>query len=425
MNKKDIINIAVLGFAIFSMLFGAGNVVFPPYLGFLARESWFIALIAFFMADVGLGILGFFAINNCSSPENVTNQIGKFYGTFLMATVMLCMGPLVVFPRTAATTFEMSIVPFFPDFSKILFSFIFCFLSFILCIKQSKVIDIVGKYLTPILLLGLTLLIIEGIINPALTKNLPSINNIVETAIKTGYQTLDVAGVLVFGAIISLGIKNKGYSDSKKASKILIYSSLLSALLLFLAYGGLCYLGAYASEDIISSISRADLLTTILQNLMGKPGLILFAVIVFMACITTAIAVLSSTAKYFSELTKGKISYRTFCAIISIYGAISANKGLETIVAFAGPILDFLYPPLLVLIFIAAIYPKLNKTAVYGSTIAATTISILNIINQYIYPIKFVNTLPMHNIGLDWIIPTVTVTIICILVTHKKEEVAK
>lgn len=425
MNKKDIINIAILGFAIFSMFFGAGNVVFPPYLGFLARESWFVALIAFFIADVGLGILGFFAINNCSSPENITNQIGRFYGTILHTTIILCVGPLVGIPRTTATTFEMSILPFFPDFSSILFSFIFCFLTLILCIKQSKVVDIVGKYLTPLLLLGLTVLIIEGIINPSLTKALPSPNNIIETAIKTGYQTLDAAAVLVFGSIIFLSIKNKGYNDSKEASKIMLYSSLLSALLLFLVYGGLSYLGAYAPEDIISSISRADLLTTILQNIMGKLGLILFAVIVFLACLTTAIALLGSTSTYFSVLTKGKISYKAFCVIISIFGAITATNGLDTIVAFASPILDFVYPPFLTLVFIAAIYPKLNKTAVYGSTIAAAAISILNVINQYIYPVKLVNTLPMHSIGLDWIIPTVTVTVICILVTHKKEEVAK
>lgn len=425
MNKKDIINIAVLGFAIFSMLFGAGNVVFPPYLGFLARESWFIAFIAYFLADIGLALVCFIALNKNRSPKSITNQIGEFYGTFLITIIMLCIGPLVAIPRTVATTFEMSIAPFFPEASRMLFSIIFCFLVFILCIKQSKVVDIVGKYLTPILLLGLAVLIIFGLINPALTQSLPSADNIVATAIKTGYQTLDATAALVFGAIIFLNIKSKGYNDSKEISKILMYSSFLSAFLLFLVYGGLCYLGAYASADISASISRADLLTTILQNLMGKQGLILFAIIVFLACLTTAIALLSSSCKYFSELTKGKISYKAFCILTCIFVSITANKGLDTIVAFAGPILDFVYPPFLVLVFIAAIYPKLNKTAVYGSTIAAAAISILNVINQYIYPVKLVNTLPMHSIGLDWIIPTVTVTVICILVTHKKKEVAK
>lgn len=422
LSKTDLINIVVIGFAIFSMLFGAGNVVFPPYLGFHARESWLIAFIAYFIADIGLGIVGFIAIKNCGSSEGVTKQTNKFWGTVIMTTIMLCVGPLIAFPRTIATTFEMSVSPFFPEVSNILFSFAFGVLTFFLTVKQSKVIDIVGKYLTPILLIGLTILIICGIFNPALTTALPSESNIFETSIKTGYQTLDAAAVLVFGSIILLSIQNKGYQDPQNSNKVLIYSLIVSSILLFLVYGGLCYLGAYASADISKSITRTELLKTILQNLMGKAGLIIFAVVVFMACFTTAIALLSATSKYFSELTKGKISYKTFCIIISLFGAITSSKGLDVIVAFASPILDLVYPPLLVLIFVGAFCPGLFRKAIIGGAITATIISVLNIINTFIYPINIVTKLPMHNLGLGWFIPTLVVMAICQIFKSQHQE---
>ncbi len=422
LSKTDLINIVVIGFAIFSMLFGAGNVVFPPYLGFHARESWLIAFIAYFIADIGLGIIAFIAINKCGSSENITNQTNKFWGTVLMTTIMLCVGPLIAIPRTIATTFEMSIEPFFPEFSRLLFSFVFGLLTFFLSIKQSKVIDIVGKYLTPILLLGLTILIITGILNPALASALASESDILETSIKTGYQTLDAGGVLIFGSIILLTIKNKGYQDTQSSSKILIYSLIVSSILLFLVYGGLCYLGAYASADINISIPRTELLKVILQNLMGKTGLIIFAVVVFLACFTTAIALLSSTSKYFSELSKGKISYKTFCIAISLYAVISSCKGLDVIVAFASPILDLVYPPLLVLIMVGAFCPKLTRKAIIGGTITATIISVINIINNFIYPIDIVTKLPMHNIGLEWFIPTLAVMAVCLIFKHQPQE---
>ena len=155
---------------------------------------------------------------------------------------------------------------------------------------------------------------------------------------------------------------------------------------------------------------------------MGKAGLIIFAVVVFMACFTTAIALLSATSKYFSELTKGKISYKTFCIIISLFGAITSSKGLDVIVAFASPILDLVYPPLLVLIFVGAFCPGLFRKAIIGGAITATIISVLNIINTFIYPINIVTKLPMHNLGLGWLIPTLVVMAICLLFKRQPQE---
>ena len=422
LSKTDLINIVVIGFAIFSMLFGAGNVVFPPYLGFLARESWFVAFIFYFISDIGLGMLTFVSIYKSGSPDNVAFQVGKFWGTALMITIMLCLGPLVVFPRTAATAFEMSIIPLFPNVSRIIFSIIYCLLAVLLCIKQSKVVDIVGKFLTPALLIGLLLLIIAGIINPALTTTLPPIDNIIEKSIKDGYQTLDALASLIFGAILYLSIRNKGYTKDEDIGKILVYSSLLASILLFIVYGGLCYLGAFSSPDNSISISRADLLISIVQNLMGKTGLSIFAIVVFLACLTTGIAVQTSTAKYFSELSKGKISYKVFCVIISLWGAITANIGLDAIVAFAAPLLDLVYPPFLVLIIKIVFFPRINQKVVYASAITATTISTLNIINQHIYPINIMTKLPMHNLGLDWFIPTLVVMAICLIFKRQPQE---
>ena len=153
--KKPLKDSFIIGFALFSMFFGAGNVIFPPYLGLESGPHWLLGFISYYIADIGLALLAMFAILRQGSPEKVTSRIGKVPSVLLMCAIVLCIGPMLAIPRTAATTFETSVTPLVSGVSPVLFSVLFFLLILLLCVRERAVVDIVGKILTPALLIGL------------------------------------------------------------------------------------------------------------------------------------------------------------------------------------------------------------------------------------------------------------------------------
>jgi len=163
MNKtnKDVV---IVGFALFAMFFGAGNLIFPPYLGVVSGSSWLTGFGGFLLADVGLALLAVAAAAKCNGEiSQILGRPGKNLAIVLGSAIMICLGPLLAIPRTAATTFEMGVSPLVSGFNPILFSILFFALTFVLTIKPSKVVDIIGQYLTPALLVALGVLIVKGI----------------------------------------------------------------------------------------------------------------------------------------------------------------------------------------------------------------------------------------------------------------------
>ena len=211
-TNKDII---VVGFALFAMFFGAGNLIFPPFLGVVSGSSWITGFAGFILADVGLALLAILAAARCNGEvSKVLSRSGKNLAIILGSAIMICLGPLVAIPRTSATTFEMGVQPLFSGFSPILFSIIFFDATFILTIKPSKVVDIIGAYLTPALLVALAILIIKGIIIPiGEMSSTPLIENLFSEGIKQGYQTMDALGAVALSAVIITSLANKGYKD--------------------------------------------------------------------------------------------------------------------------------------------------------------------------------------------------------------------
>ena len=153
--KKHLQDSLVIGFALFSMFFGAGNVIFPPYLGLESGPDWLLGFFSYYVADIGLALLAMFAILRQGSPDGITDRIGRIPSTALMCAIVLCIGPMLAIPRTAATTYETSLAPLVSGFSPVLFSILFFLLILLLCVRETAVVDIVGKILTPALLIGL------------------------------------------------------------------------------------------------------------------------------------------------------------------------------------------------------------------------------------------------------------------------------
>lgn len=408
MNKtnKDII---IVGFALFAMFFGAGNLIFPPFLGVISGSGWITGFSGFILADVGLALLAILAASKCNGQvDKVLGRSGKKLSIILGSAIMICLGPLLAIPRTAATTFEMGINPLFSGFSPVLFSIIFFAITFILTIKPSKVVDIIGQFLTPALLVALGVLIVKGIISPLGELSLNPLNdNLFAEGVKQGYQTMDALGAVALSTVIIASLTNKGYKDSNQKTKITLKAGIVAAIGLILVYGGLTYLGATVSTIYGQDVVQTSLIVEITASLLGNPGKVILAIIVMLACLTTAIGLTSATAQFFEKTTNGKLKYELIVTVVCIFSAVVSNFGVSTIIKFSGPILDIIYPATIVLVIMTLFGNKIkNDNAFKGATYVALLVSVLTVVNNMgIVSIPLINKLPFSSLGFNWILP--------------------
>ena len=422
-KKKFGADSIVVGFALFSMFFGAGNVIFPPYLGFGAGTQWVNGFLFYFIADIGLALFALFTLLKVGGSENITGRIGSVASNILMSAIILCIGPMVAIPRTAATTFEMSVAPLISGVSPVIFSVAFFIVVLLLSIRQSAVIDVVGKVLTPALLIGLLVLIIKGIISPLGSIVNPHVDSsfVIVNGIKSGYQTMDVLAALAFGIIILKSAQEKGYSDARESSKMIRAAAVIAGVLLLIVYFGLTYLGATSASLFSLGISRAELVIGIVERLLGKVGLVIFAVVVALACMTTAVALVSSAASFFEKLTKGRLSYAVRVTVICVSSAVISNLGLDRIVAVASPILDIVYPPTLVLIALSWFGDRLSRGVYCWAVVGALISSVLSTLSLYGVSVPIVNTLPLASLGLGWIVPAAGFGIVAYVISRLRK----
>lgn len=415
MKSKEFSNILTLGFALFAMFFGAGNLLLPPLIGVEVGSNYLIAMLAFGLTGILLPFTGILSVVfSGDSFNDLGNRVNKNLAAVLGTIIMICIGPLIAIPRTAATTYEVGLKPFFPEMNPIWGSIIFFVITLGLAIRPSKVVDVIGNYLTPILLILLAILIVVGIVNPTADLNVSSIP-MVEAFSKgfiEGYQTLDVLASVIFAGIIINAARDKGYTDAKSKSKIVIISGVLSTTCLLFVYGGLIYLGA-TSGVTDKGISRAELLIHISRNILGDYGLIAIALCMAFACLTTSIALTSAVASFFSQLTKGKLNYTIVAIICTVISFILSVKGVDEIIQFAYPPLAFVYPITITLVIYIVLFGKVIKSKLpyIGALLASTLVAILGLLkllellNENVLSIA--NKIPFFEYDLGWIVPSV------------------
>ena len=424
--KKSFINTLVVGFALFSMLFGAGNVIFPPYLGLGCGSSWVQGFLYYYIADIGLAIACLFAIQRCGGHHAITRRLGPAASEMLICVIILCIGPMLGIPRTAASTFEMSVQPLFPGANLIVFSICFFALIALLSIRESAVVDIIGKILTPFLILGLLILIIKGVITPI--GHVPDtvlVDNVPVTGINAGYQTMDVLAVVIFGILISKSVRDKGYTEKKQQNRIVFGSGMVAGLSLMVIYLGLSYLGVTASQMFDLSVDRTFLVISIVRTLLGHTGMLIFAAVVALACITTAVALVSSCSDYFSELSGGRIKYSWLVLIICGLSAVVTTFGLNQIIAISGPILEVVYPPTLLVIVLSFFDRWIKNDWVFRlGALGACVVSLMTVLNGFGAPFGFLSHLPLSSYGFGWLVPAVLCALAGHFIPAKKKSTA-
>lgn len=413
MSKKNIQDLLVVGFALFATFFGAGNLIFPPSIGLAAGSSWSVALTGFFLAGIVLPVLAFIAVSKTggtleSIADKVSPKFGKIYGII----VMTCIGVMVAIPRTGATTHELGIHPIFPQVSPIITSLIFYGLTIYFAINPTKVIDKIGKILTPVLLLIMFIIIIKGIITPLSSPANTGLENVFSKGFIDGYQTADALTGLVTSGVIVAAILAKGYTDKKIKGKMITLCGIIAGLALFLIYGGLVYIGATGAGVFPNDIEKTNLLIGLVQKIMGNSGLTFLGIAVIFACLTTSVGVSAAVADFYSRLTNNRLSYKTAIILISVISGIIANVGVEAIVNLAMPVLLVIYPISIVLIIMGLFNQYIpNRGAYIGATYCTLFISLFDTMGMLGIktPVisSFINHLPFANMGFSWLVPAV------------------
>lgn len=416
--KKQYMDIVVVGFALFAMFFGAGNLIFPPFLGLISGEQWMVGFAGFSFADVGLAIMALAASAKMHGDINaIFIRAGKRLAVVLASLIMICLGPLIAIPRTGATTFEMGIAPMFPWFPSFVFLAIFFVLTCILTIRPSKVIDIIGAYLTPALLICLIFMIVKGVIMPiGATDTDVLIESTFAEGIAQGYQTMDALGAVALSTVVIVSIGQKGYTKSKEKVGMTMKAGVLAAFALLVIYGGLTYLGASYAHTYaelhpgfqITDINQTSLTVAITEAILGGAGKVMLAVIVTLACLTTAIGLVSASASFFAELSKGKIKYEHLVIGICVFAALMGSIGVSAIIAFAAPILSVIYPCAMVLCLLTLFGDKIkNDNAFKFGAYMAIAFALVQTVGPMLsINVDMLNNLPLGNLGFAWVIPS-------------------
>lgn len=425
-TNKDIM---VFGFALFAMFFGAGNLIFPPYLGIVTGPQWFIGFVGFTFADAALALLAVIATAKFDGDVvALFERTGIKLAIALATADILCIGPFLAIPRTGATTYEMGIHPLLGESAPpiIVFVVIFFVLTYILTIKPSKIVDIIGQFLTPALLVALSVIIVVGIVHPiADIAKEPMIDGVFAQGLAYGYQTMDAFAAIALASVLVVSLNEKGYTSVKEKTTLIIKAGVVACIGLSLIYGGLCFLGATVSTKYGIDAEKAKVVVNITESLLGFGGKATLAIAVSLACLTTSIGLTSATGQFFEKLSKGKIKYSHTVLAVCIFSAFMASTGVEKIVAVAGPVLSIVYPPSIVLFMLAFFNEKIKNDNVYKfSVYTSLVVSVFTLLAPSVPQLGFVNTLPLASLGFNWVVPVVIMGIIGHFVPSKSIKAA-
>lgn len=429
---------------LFGLFFGAGNLIFPVHMGQAAGAKVFSANLGFLTTAVGLPFLGVLAIGFSKSNGlfDLSTQVNRWFAYGFTILLYLTIGTFFAIPRTASVSFEIGIAPFIPKtqhtLAQLIFSIIFFSIAYYFSRKPSKIMDIIGKFLNPLFLIFLALLIIASIIKPigpidttAVTEGY-QVNSFI-TGMLEGYNTMDSLAALAFGIIIVQAIKQLGVTHHKNITQSIFKSGLLTVILMTLIYSSLAYMGAMSQHVFPISENGSIALTQIFTYYFGDLGLILLAIIILIACLKTAIGLLTACGEAFHQLFP-QISYQKYVIAFTIISCIIANVGLNQILTMAIPVLLFLHPITITLIILTFLSPLFNHNKIIINITMLTAIiisffesihTIENLTQYWITkPYDLLATfIPLMDLGMGWLVPTLIVFLCSFIIFKLKQNI--
>lgn len=425
MEKLSRRKLVLVGLTLFSMFFGAGNLIFPPFLGSLAGTHTWTAMIGFAVTAIGFPVLGVIAVAKSGGFYHLAERVHPKFAFIFTLLNYLSIGPCLAIPRTASTSFEMAVVPFlgndtFPA-AQFLYSAVFFAIAFAVALNPDHLTDRLGKILTPCLLVLIVVVFAGCIMNPPGSYGEPATAYTSDPLIKgflEGYMTMDTLAALTFGVVISLNIKAIGVKNESVVVGETIKAGFIAGGILVLVYGALAHVGAVTGGAFGPAENGAQTLNQAVRYLYGNTGLVMLAAIFFIACLNTCIGLISCCSKYFCTIVPG-IGYRTWALVFAVVSFIISNVGLTRILEISVPVLNAIYPVAIVLILLSFAFRDGKKwRSVYVCSIGFTgVISVLLALEQAGISLlhQLLLKLPLYDMGLGWIVPALVGIILGIL----------
>lgn len=425
MEKMSSRKLLFVSLMVFSMFFGAGNLIFPPQLGQLSGINMPVAMGGFLISAVGIPVLALAVVAKAGGLHILASRVHPRFAFAFTVLIYLSIGPFLGIPRAASLAFEMGISPFLSNAAGegglplFIYTLVYFGIAYWLCMSPSKLVDRFGKVLTPLLLVLIASIFVLSLFKPIGDlvapigdyAQFPLLKGFLE-----GYMTMDAIAALNFGIVISIALNGMGVTEEKKLVSNTIKAGLIAGLFLAIIYGMLAYLGAVSQTRFGATENGAQTLTKVVFYLFGKKGSILLGIIFSLACLTTSVGLLTSCSQYFAKLMP-KLSYKTLLTILTISSMIFANVGLTQILKISVPVLTAIYPMAIVLIVLALLNNlfKGNSYVYLFAMICTSFVSIIDALGQFGLNINILNNLPFYSKGLGWIIPA-TVGVIAGLV---------
>lgn len=413
LGKRDLLVVSVMLFALF---FGAGNLIFPPFLGQNAGRNTLPAMAGFLATAVILPVLGVVVVARFDGLERLGQQVDKRFALVFTVLIYISIGPGLGIPRAASVPFEMAVAPYLPEGANASlwmagYSLVFFLVALWLCLNPGKLVNRIGRGLTPALLTLLALLFVCFLFRGETEVAAPQDSYAAAPLLKgftEGYNTMDTIAALNFGLVISTTLGSFGLREKRDRMRYTILAGVLAGAILVLVYAMLSYMGMCSSGVYAVQENGAWTLRCIVYQVFGSTGAVLLAAIFTLACLTTCVGLINSISQYFSMLFK-KVSYRAWVYIITFFSFLICNLGLNMILSISVPILNAIYPVSIVLILLGLSHDLWKRNRfVYPMTVLGTAVvSTLYALSDAGVPLGALETalhkLPLYKLGFGWL----------------------
>ena len=406
----------LIGFMLFSLFFGAGNLIFPPFLGQNAGHQTIPAMIGFLMTAVILPVLGVIVVARFDGMDRLAQNVSEKFSKIFTLLIYLSIGPGLGIPRAASVPFEMAVAPYLPEGTNLSvwmvgYSLVFFVIALWLCFNPSKLVDRIGTYLTPSLLTMICFVFVCFLFmgERSVVEAQPAYANAAFLqGFSDGYQTMDTIAALNFGIVIATTLGNWGLKEKKDVMSQtvragLFAGSILATVYVMLTYMGMCSSGIYTIQE-----NGAWTLRCIVSQLFGNVGAILLAAIFTLACLTTCVGLINSISQYFSKVFH-KLKYQQWVIVIVVFSFLICNLGLNAILSISIPVLNAIYPISIMLILLGLTHGLWKTNSyVYPMTICGVgCVSVIYSLDTAGVPLGILGMvfekLPLYADGFGWV----------------------
>ncbi|MCE7534630.1 branched-chain amino acid transport system II carrier protein [Aliivibrio fischeri] len=420
-------NLLAIGLMTFAMFLGAGNIIFPPFLGLEAGTQYLPAMLGFLLTAVGLPSLTLIVLGRLSSSAQLTQALPKPLSIAFWVLLFTAIGPAFGMPRAVTVAYEMGIKPFVEGDHLLIFSVLFVGVTLLLAFQRGKLVDYIGKVMTPLLVLMLAALAVAAIVTPLGAFNTPSADykyKAVTSGLIQGYMTMDAIAAVGFGWIIIKAIQDKGCESPKEIFHATLKVTFVYALLMSACYLAMAYVGATSASISEGATNGGELLTRYVAEIFGPLGQYLLAGIIIMACLTTTVGLTNACAEYYQQTFRSPFAVTAI--IVTVLTGVIANFGLEQILAISLPAILILCPIAIALVLTALFVPTTKQnlaayvaivciTLVFGSLDALHILGLLpeslaTLLNEYV---------PLFEAHASWFLPVFAAIAISKLLTKK------